>query len=204
MRQNYKCNSHADYKCTNNNHGKKKPTKTQKVLNLLSKAEESWTTLRNRFDLTSPRTMIDTLRSKGHMIFINETSRGTVYRMGKPTKAILAAMYQKYYYLIMQIKLSWLLVSKHFTVHLSLIILNVKWAAYPDAPYLEVNMDFHLTQDKNEYLIKPLTNRAKEFTKKYKNMFKIFKLREQHYVISNEHQQKICETIRDSGMDFIN
>ena len=34
--------------------------------------------------------MIDTLRSKGHMIFINETSRGTVYRMRKPTKAILA------------------------------------------------------------------------------------------------------------------
>ena len=52
-------------------------------------------------------------------------------------------------------------------------------------------MDFHLTQDKNEYLIKKLTNRAKEFTHKYKNMFKIFKLREQHYVISNEHQQKI-------------
>ena len=72
------------------------------------------------------------------------------------------------------------------------------------APYLEVNMDFHLTQDKNEYLIKPLTNRAKEFTKKYKNMFKIFKLREQHYVIPNKHQQEICETIRDSGMDFIN
>ena len=67
-------------------------SKTQKVLNLLSKGEPvSWTTLRNRFDLTSPRAMIDTLRSKGHMIFINETSRGTVYRMGKPTKAILAA-----------------------------------------------------------------------------------------------------------------
>ena len=39
-------------------------SKTQKVLNLLSKGEPvSWTTLRNRFDLTSPRAMIDTLRS---------------------------------------------------------------------------------------------------------------------------------------------
>ena len=65
-------------------------------------------------------------------------------------------------------------------------------------------MDFHLTYGNNEYLIKPITNRAKEFTKKYKNMFKIFKFREQQYVISNEQQQKICETIRDSGMDFIN
>tara|TARA_R100000234_G_C4983933_1_gene172316 strand:+ start:1035 stop:1271 length:237 start_codon:yes stop_codon:yes gene_type:complete len=68
----------------------------------------------------------------------------------------------------------------------------------------EVNMDFHLTYGNNEYLIKPITNRAKEFTKKYNNMFKIYKLREQHYVIPNEHQQEICETIRDSGMDFIN
>ena len=65
-------------------------------------------------------------------------------------------------------------------------------------------MDFHLTYGNNEYLIKPITNRAKEFTKKYNNMFKIYKLREQHYVIPNKHQQEICETIRDSGMDFIN
>ena len=65
-------------------------------------------------------------------------------------------------------------------------------------------MDFHLTYGNNEYLIKPITNRAKEFTKKYNNMFKIYKLREQHYVIPTEHQQEICETIRDSGMDFIN
>ena len=37
-------------------------SKTQKVLNLLSKGEPvSWTTLRNRFDLTS-RAMIDTLK----------------------------------------------------------------------------------------------------------------------------------------------
>ena len=67
-------------------------SKTQKVLNLFAKGQPvTWKTLRNRFDLTSPRAMIDTLRSKGHMIFINETSRGTVYRLGTPTKAILAA-----------------------------------------------------------------------------------------------------------------
>ncbi len=65
-------------------------------------------------------------------------------------------------------------------------------------------MDFHLTKDIDDYLLKPLTDRAKEFTKKNKEIFKIYKLREQHYVISNEHQQKVCETIRDSGMDFIN
>ena len=67
-------------------------TKREKTLRLLQTGKNvTWETLRSKLDLTSPRAMIDTLRSKGHMIFINETSRGTVYRMGQPTKAILAA-----------------------------------------------------------------------------------------------------------------
>ncbi len=50
-------------------------TKKVKVLNLLSKGEPvTWKTLRNRFDLTSPRAMIDQLRSEGHMVYINQTS----------------------------------------------------------------------------------------------------------------------------------
>ena len=72
--------------------GRKAFTKKQKVLSLLSSGKPvTWQTLRNRFDLTSPRAMIDTLRSRGHMIVINETSNGVTYRMGKLTKAILAA-----------------------------------------------------------------------------------------------------------------
>ena len=75
---------------------KKTLSKKVKVLNLLSKgAPVSWTTLRNKFDLTSPRAMVDTLREEGHMVYINQTSSGTTYRMGKPTKAILAAGVQK-------------------------------------------------------------------------------------------------------------
>ena len=66
--------------------------KKTKVLNLLSKgAPVSWTTLRNKFDLTSPRAMIDQLRVEGHMVYINQTSNGTSYRLGTPTKSILAA-----------------------------------------------------------------------------------------------------------------
>jgi len=76
--------------------GRRALTKKQKVLNLLNKGSAvSWTTLRNKFDLTSPRAMIDTLREEGHMVYINQTSNGTTYRMGKPTKAILAAGVQK-------------------------------------------------------------------------------------------------------------
>ena len=76
--------------------GRKAFTKKQKVLSLLSSGKPvTWQTLRNRFDLTSPRAMIDTLREEGHMVYINQTSNGTTYRMGTPTKAILAAGVQK-------------------------------------------------------------------------------------------------------------
>ena len=69
-----------------------KLTKKQKVLNLLSKGTPvTWTSLRKRFDLTSPRAMIDQLRTEGHMVYINTTPTGTSYRLGKPTKAIITA-----------------------------------------------------------------------------------------------------------------
>ena len=76
--------------------GRKALTKKQKVLNLLSNGKPvTWTTLRNKFDLTSPRAMVDQLRTEGHMVYINQTSNGTSYRLGAPTKAILAAGVQK-------------------------------------------------------------------------------------------------------------
>ena len=73
-------------------------SKKEKVLNLLNKGEPVfWRTLRSRFDLTSPRAMIDTLRSEGHMIYINESTKGTSYRLGTPTKSIIAAGIRKLY-----------------------------------------------------------------------------------------------------------
>ena len=72
--------------------GRKALSKKQKVLNLLSSGKAvAWTTLRNKFDLTSPRAMVDQLRTEGHMVYINQTSNGTSYRLGTPTKAIIAA-----------------------------------------------------------------------------------------------------------------
>ena len=78
----------------------KKLTKKQKVLNLLSKGETvTWSSLRTRFDLTSPRAMIDQLRTEVHMVYINTTSTGgTTYRMRKPTKSIIAACVAKVFY----------------------------------------------------------------------------------------------------------
>ena len=54
--------------------GRKALTKKQKVLNLLSNGKSvTWSTLRNKFDLTSPRAMVDQLRTEGHMVYINQT-----------------------------------------------------------------------------------------------------------------------------------
>ena len=74
----------------------KKLTKKERVLNLLNKGKSvTWSTLRTKFDLTSLRAMVDQLRTEGHMVYINQTSNGTSYRMGTPTKAILAAGVKK-------------------------------------------------------------------------------------------------------------
>ena len=78
--------------------GRKRLSKTQKVLNLLNRGESvSWKTLRNRFDLQSPRAMVDKLRAQGNMIYINKCANGTSYRIGTPTKAIIAAGITKLY-----------------------------------------------------------------------------------------------------------
>lgn len=75
-----------------------KASKTQRVLKLLETGKSvSWKTLRTRFDLKTPRAMIDKLRAAGNMIYINKTAQGTSYRIGKPSKAIIAAGIKKLY-----------------------------------------------------------------------------------------------------------
>ena len=72
--------------------GRKSLSKKQKLLNLLSKGENvAWKTIQTRFDLESPRSMIDTLRAEGYMIFGNRVGGKKYYRMGTPTRAIIAA-----------------------------------------------------------------------------------------------------------------
>jgi len=71
---------------------KAKISKTQKVLNLLnSGAEVTWKSLRNKFDLRSPTSMIGKLRNQGVMIYTNRSSKGVSYRVGTPSKAVIAA-----------------------------------------------------------------------------------------------------------------
>ena len=78
--------------------GRKRMSKRTKVMNILSKGNDvSWKVLRNRFDLVSPRALIDTLRAEGNMIYINKSHKGTSYRLGTPTRAIIAAGIKKLY-----------------------------------------------------------------------------------------------------------
>ena len=70
----------------------KKLTKKTKVLNLLSKGKiVTWKTLRKRFDLNSQTAMIHTLRKEGHAIYRNMTPSGVAFRLGSPTKSMIAA-----------------------------------------------------------------------------------------------------------------
>ena len=77
---------------TTETRGRKKLSKKQKVLNLLAKGENvAWKTIQTKFDLESPRSMIDTLRAEGYMIYGNRVGGKKYYRMGTPTRAIVAA-----------------------------------------------------------------------------------------------------------------
>ena len=81
----------------NNNKGEEdmaraKTSKTTKIRNLFETGVDvSWKTLRNKFDLQSPAAMVGKLRNEGMMIYENRTSKGVSYRVGTPSKAIIAA-----------------------------------------------------------------------------------------------------------------
>ena len=67
-------------------------SKTQKVLNLLNTGKSvAWKTLRNKFDLESPTKMIGKLRNQGVMIYTHRSKDGVSYRVGTPSKEIIAA-----------------------------------------------------------------------------------------------------------------
>ncbi len=69
-----------------------KLSKTQKVLNLLNTGKDiTWKSLRQKFDLRSPTSMIGKLRNQGVMIYTNKSKSGVSYRVGTPSKAVIAA-----------------------------------------------------------------------------------------------------------------
>ena len=78
--------------------GRKKLSKKDKILNLLQRGQSvSWKVLNTTFGLKSPRAMVDTVRAEGYMIYGSKQKGKHVYRMGTPTRAIIAAGIQALY-----------------------------------------------------------------------------------------------------------
>ena len=78
--------------------GRKKLSKKDKILNLLQRGQAvSWKALNTTFGLKSPRAMVDTLRAEGYMVYGSKQKGKHVYRMGTPTRAIIAAGIQALY-----------------------------------------------------------------------------------------------------------
>ena len=69
-----------------------KVSKTQKVLNIIQSSKYvAWKTLKQKFDLISPTSMIGKLRNQGIMIYTNKSKSGVSFRIGTPSKAVIAA-----------------------------------------------------------------------------------------------------------------
>ena len=80
------------FKSKEKNMARTKLSKTEKVRNLFTKGNSvTWKSLRNTFDLKSPAAMVGKLRNEGMMIYENRTSTGVSYRVGTPSKAVIAA-----------------------------------------------------------------------------------------------------------------
>ena len=58
---------------------------------MLRGASVSWTDAQNKYNLKSPRSVVNKLREDGHCVYINKSSTGASYRIGTPSKAIVAA-----------------------------------------------------------------------------------------------------------------
>ena len=72
--------------------GRARIANSTKFLNaMLRGASVSWTDAQNKFNLKRPRAVVDKLREEGYCVYINKSSNGTSYRIGTPSKAIVAA-----------------------------------------------------------------------------------------------------------------
>ena len=71
---------------------RKRIANSTKFLNAMLRGNSvSWTDAQKKFNLKSPRSVVNKLREDGHCVYINKTTKGTSYRIGNPSKALIAA-----------------------------------------------------------------------------------------------------------------
>ena len=71
---------------------RKRIANSTKFLNAMLRGNSvSWTDAQKKYNLRSPRSVVNKLREDGHCVYINKSTKGTYYRIGTPSKAIIAA-----------------------------------------------------------------------------------------------------------------
>ena len=72
--------------------GRKTLANSTKFLNAMLRGENvTWADAQNKFNLKRPSAVVDKIREEGHCVYINKNSKGTYYRIGTPSKALIAA-----------------------------------------------------------------------------------------------------------------
>ena len=67
-------------------------TKTNKLLAAFENGEElTAAQIKARFGIANPHDAVRSLRTSGYAIYLNKTKQTSKYRLGKPTRAIVAA-----------------------------------------------------------------------------------------------------------------
>ena len=71
---------------------RRKIANSTKFLNAMLRGNSvTWTDAQKKFNLKSPRSVVNKLREDVHCVYINKTTKGTSYRIGNPSKALIAA-----------------------------------------------------------------------------------------------------------------
>ena len=72
--------------------GRKTLANSTKFLNALLRGESvTRKEAQSKFNLSRPRAVVDKIREEGHCVYINKNKSGTYYRIGTPSKALIAA-----------------------------------------------------------------------------------------------------------------
>jgi|TARA_B100001113_G_scaffold259730_1_gene214760 hypothetical protein len=72
--------------------GRRKLANSTKFLNALLRGDSvTWSEAQNKYNLSRPRAVVDKIREEGHCVYINKNKSGTYYRIGTPSKALIAA-----------------------------------------------------------------------------------------------------------------
>ena len=72
--------------------GRKTLANRTKFLNALLRGQSvTWKEAQTKFNLSRPRAVVDKIREEGHCVYINKNKSGTYYRIGTPSKALIAA-----------------------------------------------------------------------------------------------------------------